>query len=99
MQNVEPFHALIPGEDIRRAIAFEMTYVKSFSARVGEHVEHVKLGFSRIEPWFARVWSMESLPFLPYLLPFRFEFRKRKLFSSLAHSYYLARKSHKPKRS
>jgi hypothetical protein len=32
---------------------------------------------------------VKGVPFLPKLLPFRFEFRKWKLFSSLAHWYYL----------
>src|SRR5580704_11520453 len=89
MQNVKAFHALVSSEDIGRGVTFKMAHMEPFAAGVGEHVEHIEFGFSRIEPWFARVCSVKGVPFLPKLLPFRFEFRKWKLFSSLAHWYYL----------
>src|SRR5260370_39615804 len=89
MQNVKAFHALVSSEDIGRGVHFKRTHMESFTAGVGEHVEHIELWFSGIEPWFARVCRMKGLPFLPKLLPFRFELRKWKLFSSLAHWYYL----------
>ena len=89
MQNVKAFHPLVSSEDIGRGVPFKMTHMESSAAGVGEHVEHVELWFSGIEPWFDRVWSIKGPPFLPKLLPFRFEFRKWKMFSSLAHWYYL----------
>src|SRR3974377_1074795 len=98
MQNAKAFHALVSREDIGASVDFEMTHVESCAAGVGEHVEHIEFGFSGIEPWFARVWGMKGLPFLPKLLPFRFEFRKWKMFSSLAHCYYLARPRLRPAR-
>ncbi len=89
MQDVKTFHAFVPSDDIGRGVSFEMADVKSLAARIREHIEHVKLGFRGIESWFVGAWRMKCLPRQPKLLPFWLEFRKGKLFSSLAHWYYL----------
>src|ERR1700747_1021128 len=87
MKDIKTFHPSVSGDDIRRGVPFQMTHVKSRATRIGEHVEHVILRLQRIEPWFVRVRGAKGLPFQPKLLPFRLEFQKGKLFSSLAHWY------------
>src|ERR1700722_5999863 len=91
MQDVKSFHPFVSGNNIGGGIPFQVADVKSFATGVGEHVEHVKFRFRGIESRFMRIGRMKDLPFQPNFLPFRLEFRKGKLFSSLAHWYYLVK--------
>ena len=42
MENVEPPHALVSGDDIGRRVSFRVSHVEAFAARVREHVEDVE---------------------------------------------------------
>ena len=63
MQHVKAFHPLVSGHNIGRGISFQMADMKSLSAGVGEHIEHVKFRFRRVEPWFMRVRRMKGIAF------------------------------------
>src|SRR3984957_653627 len=89
MEDVKAFHPFVSGNNVGRSISFQVADVKTLPAGIGEHVEHIKLRLSGIESRLGRVWRMKGLSIQPTLLPFRLEFQKGKLFSSLAHWYYL----------
>ena len=89
MEDVKTFHPLVSSDDVGRGVPFQMADVKTFTARIWEHVEHVELRFPGIKSRLIRIWRLKGFAGQPMLLPFRFEFSKGKLFSSLAHWYYL----------
>ena len=70
VQHVKAFHPLGSCDDIGCGIAFQMTNVKSLTARIGKHVEHVKLRFCGVESLFMWIRGMKGLPFQPKPLPF-----------------------------
>src|SRR3982074_3852365 len=71
MQNVEPAHPFVTGDDVGRGIAFRMPDVQAGTARIRKHIEHVEFRFDRIEIFLAGVRRVKNLPLLPDCLPLR----------------------------
>ena len=66
MQHVETAHPLETAENIRGGIAFRMPHVETCSAGIREHIQHIKFLFR------GEIFRMESLVFVPVVLPFLF---------------------------
>src|SRR3954465_1733761 len=63
MQDIEPSHTLVTGDDIGRGITFRMADMQSLAGRIGEHVQHIEFrpGAILVRP--------ERRVFLPVALP------------------------------
>src|SRR4051794_5016857 len=63
MQDIEPSHTLVTGDDIGRGITFRMADMQSLAGRIGEHVQHIEFrpGAILVRP--------DRRVFLPVALP------------------------------
>src|SRR5690348_15037303 len=84
MQDVETATAFVARENIRSGVALRMTHVQSGAARIGEHVQHVKLRLARIEVRLTRVRCVKQLFLFPDPLPFRLDRVEGIWFAALA---------------
>ncbi len=69
MEHVESGHPLEPCDDVGGGVAFRMAHMQAGPGRVGEHVQHVVLGFVCVEAFVPGVGLPERSVLLPIGLP------------------------------
>jgi len=67
MQDIEPTHSFVTGNDVGRRISFEVTDMEAGSGWIGKHVEAIELGLRGI------IQRPERAMLLPVSLPLRFD--------------------------
>jgi hypothetical protein len=85
MQHVETTATLESRQDIRRRVTLRVPDVQTRAARIGKHIEHVKLRLRGIKIRFPRTGSAECFFRVPTALPLGFKNIKRKWFATLGH--------------
>src|SRR5436190_5232005 len=85
MQDIESAQALVTRDDIRGSITFGVANVQACAARVGKHIQDVKLRLGGIETFLAGIGRVKELSLFPDGLPFRFELVEWVRFATLVH--------------
>ena len=85
VKHVEAVHALEARHNVRGGVPFRMSHMEARAAGIGEHVQHVALGPGSVKSLIPGVACLESLPFVPDLLPFGLKDVKRIWFLALGH--------------
>lgn len=86
MKNVETVQAFVTRDDVGGGVTFRMADMQPGAARIGEHVEHVKLWFGRIEVFFAGIRRVKRARFVPDRLPLGLDLIEGIWFAPLVHA-------------
>ena len=86
VKNIEAAQAFVARDDVRGGVTLGMSHVEPGAARIGEHIEHVKLRFRRIEIFFAGIRCVEGTGLIPPCLPLRLDLIERIWFAALVHA-------------
>src|SRR5919201_693876 len=98
MQNIEAAHSLVARNNVGGGVALRVTDVQTGATRIREHIEDVKLRFTRVEAVFDGVRCMEELSLFPNALPLRLDLVEWIWFAPLAaHGCYLLGKQERRK--
>src|SRR6266404_1042647 len=84
MQGVESAHSFVTRDDVGRSVALGMSDMQTRAARIWKHIEHIELGFFRIEILLARTRRVKNLALVPNFLPLRLDLVERIRFAAFA---------------
>ena len=78
-------HLFVPTQNIRGGVSFWVSYVKSRSGWVGEHIEDEVLRLGRIKSFITWVGCVEGFVFVPMLLPLGLKIGEGEWFTLVGH--------------
>ena len=65
VQHIEAPHALVARHDIRRRVAFRMSYMQPFPTGIWEHIQDVVFGFTPIKIGISRACGAKGFDLVP----------------------------------